>query len=193
MVFTTIVALAMFWPSTPETSSTLLSCLGRHEVYFEFDYFTAGGHSRQRSYCVIENTVGRYFCKGTLTLGVLVASNFIDFYFLLKILTVMKTSTQSVSRMISPESLKVRQRFVNHEFLNLDQHHGVWISQKKSHATFWKCQKWSILASFWKSAACGQIALPDRSLLIRYKLVENAKISNFKWDILGNFQTLCNN
>ena len=32
---------------------------------------------------------------------------------------------------------------------------------------------------------------PDRSILIGQKLVENAKIPKFKWDILSNFQTLC--
>ena len=33
----------------------------------------------------------------------------------------------------------------------------------------------------------GQTVLPDRSLLIRQKLVENAKIENLKWDILADF------
>ena len=33
--------------------------------------------------------------------------------------------------------------------------------------------------------------LPDRSLLIWQKLVENAKIQKFKCDILGDFLTLC--
>ena len=71
------------------------------------------------------------------------------------------------------------------------QHTLFNISQKKSHSTlrakratftFWvdksyeKCQKWSILASFWKPEACGQTVLPDRSVLIVQKLVENAKI-----------------
>ena len=35
--------------------------------------------------------------------------------------------------------------------------------------------------------------LPDRSILIRQKLVENDKIEKFKCDILGDFQTMCNN
>ena len=35
-----------------------------------------------------------------------------------------------------------------------------------------------------------QIVLPDRSILIRQKSVENAKIEKLKWDILGDFQTL---
>jgi len=47
------------------------------------------------------------------------------------------------------------------------------------------------LASFLKPEACGQAVLPDRSLLIGQKLVENAKIWKFKCDILGDFQTLC--
>ena len=49
-----------------------------------------------------------------------------------------------------------------------------------------KCQKWSILASFLKPEACGQTVLPDRSILIGQKLAENAKIQNFKCDILSN-------
>ena len=45
-----------------------------------------------------------------------------------------------------------------------------------------KCQKWSILASFWKPEACGQTELPDRSILIGQKLVENAKIEKSKFN-----------
>ena len=47
----------------------------------------------------------------------------------------------------------------------------------------------SILASFWKPEACGQTVLPDWSVLIGQKLVENAKIKEIKCDILSNFQT----
>ena len=48
----------------------------------------------------------------------------------------------------------------------------------------------SILASFSKPEACGQTVLPDKSLSIEQKLVENAKIQKFKCDILSNFQTM---
>ena len=48
------------------------------------------------------------------------------------------------------------------------------------------------LASFWKREACSQTVLPDMSVLIGQKLVENAKIQKFKCDILSNFQTMCN-
>ena len=43
---------------------------------------------------------------------------------------------------------------------------------------------------FLKHKACGQTVLPDRSVLIGQKLVENAKIQKFKCDILSNFQTM---
>ena len=43
---------------------------------------------------------------------------------------------------------------------------------------------------FEKPEACGQTVLPDRSLLIGQKSVENAKIPKLKCDILGDFQTL---
>ena len=52
-------------------------------------------------------------------------------------------------------------------------------------------KKWSNVASFWKSEACSQTVLPDMSLLKGQKLMENAKIQKFKWDILTYFQTLC--
>ena len=41
-----------------------------------------------------------------------------------------------------------------------------------------KCRKWSILASFIKPEACGQTVLPERSVLIGQKFMENAKNSN---------------
>ena len=44
-----------------------------------------------------------------------------------------------------------------------------------------------------KAKACGQTVLPDRSVLLVQKLGENAKIQNFKCDILSNFQTMCEN
>ena len=83
--------------------------------------------------------------------------------------------------------------------------HSVWKSQKKSHSTLrakratftflvdkssFKMPKMVNLASFWKTEAFGQTVLPDRSVLIGQKLVENAKIEKFKWDILDDFQTM---
>ena len=42
---------------------------------------------------------------------------------------------------------------------------------------------------FLKPEACGQTVLPDRSVLIGHKLVENAQITKFKCDILSDFKT----
>ena len=44
---------------------------------------------------------------------------------------------------------------------------------------------------FVKPEACGQTVLPDRSVLIGQKLMENAEKQIFKCDILSNFQTMC--
>ena len=54
----------------------------------------------------------------------------------------------------------------------------------------------SILASFWKSEACGQTVLPDRSFLMGQKLVENAKIKSFDatfWVFSNNIQYIVQN
>ena len=79
--------------------------------------------------------------------------------------------------------LRVEEERRKHEHLKqtllkyAPQVHSVWKSNKKSHSTlrakrvtekfewpkvYWKCQKWSILATFWKPEACGQTVLPDR-------------------------------
>ena len=75
-------------------------------------------------------------------------------------------------------------------FLALKSKHSVWKSQKKSHSTLYcvqsevclhfKWKKWLILSSFWKPEACGQKVLPDMSILIRQKLMKNAKIDKRK-------------
>ena len=62
------------------------------------------------------------------------------------------------------------------------------IASEASYIYILSGQKWSILASFWKSKACGQTVLPDKSVSIGQKLVENAKIQKFKWDILDYFK-----
>ena len=46
------------------------------------------------------------------------------------------------------------------------------------------------LASFWKTKAWCETVLPDMSILMGQKLVENANVKKFKLDILDDFQTL---
>ena len=51
------------------------------------------------------------------------------------------------------------------------------------------------LASFQKPEACGQTVLPDKSVLIGQKLVENAKIRKFKcatfWVVFRQLKNYC--
>ena len=49
--------------------------------------------------------------------------------------------------------------------------------------------KMVILAGFWKCEACGQTVLPDRSVLIGQKLVENTKFSHSN----AAFWVICEN
>ena len=46
-----------------------------------------------------------------------------------------------------------------------------------------KCNKWSNFDKLFKSEPCGQILLPDRSLLIWQKMVENAKIKKIQMQV----------
>ena len=45
-----------------------------------------------------------------------------------------------------------------------------------------KCQKWFNLVSFRKPEACGQTVLPDKSVLVGQKLMENAKFQMRHFD-----------
>ena len=56
---------------------------------------------------------------------------------------------------------------------------------------FMKNAKNGQFGEFVKTKACGQTVLPDRSILIEQKLVENAQIEKFICDILTDFQTMC--
>ena len=46
------------------------------------------------------------------------------------------------------------------------------------------------LATFRKTEVCGKTVLPDKSISIGQKLLENAKIEKPKCDIFADFQTL---
>ena len=58
----------------------------------------------------------------------------------------------------------------------------VLLTKNAKNSQFWRV--------FSKPEACGQTVLPDRSILIEQKMVENAKIGKVNCDILGDFQTL---
>ena len=60
-------------------------------------------------------------------------------------------------------------------------------SELRIHFEWTKMPKMVHFGEFLNSKACSQTVLPDRSVLIRQKLVEVAKIQKFKCDILINF------
>ena len=61
-----------------------------------------------------------------------------------------------------------------------------------SEQKFIKMLKMFNLASFRKREVCGQTVLPDKSILIRQKLVENAKMPKIEMRLFFIvFQTLC--
>ena len=80
--------------------------------------------------------------------------------------------------------------------------HSVWKSQKKSHSVLrakrvpfrFRTSKssWKIVHfdESWQPELFGQAGLPERSLFIGEKLVENGKTEKFKCDIFSDFQTL---
>ena len=97
--------------------------------------------------------------------------------------------------------------------MSKSDHHNVWKLLKMSHLKFWilafstnfcpiktdlsgntvwpQALGFQKIANLEKVETCGQTVLPDRTVLIGQKLVENGKIQNFKCDILSNFQTTC--
>ena len=80
------------------------------------------------------------------------------------------------------------------QLLVLQQQQSVWKSQKKSHSTlrakratftFWVDKSSSKIPKMvnFEIEACSQTVLPDRSILIRQKLVKNVKVQmrQFEW------------
>ena len=88
--------------------------------------------------------------------------------------------------MLPDRSLLIGQKLVKNakiQKFKCDILSGQKFTKNAKNGPFWRV--------FLKPEACGQTVLPDRSILIGQKLAENAKIKNFKWDILIYFQTLC--
>jgi hypothetical protein len=49
LLFGVIATFFLWLPTEPENSSFVLSCLGEDDaIYFDFDYFTPGGYTRNK-------------------------------------------------------------------------------------------------------------------------------------------------
>ena len=95
----------------------LLNCLGRSEVFFEFDYFTVGGYDRgEGRHCQIENDFGKWFCYGTVISGIIVESNLFEIYLIGQVILAMKESTKNSSSMLTTKAFFERKRYAHKYF-----------------------------------------------------------------------------
>ena len=111
VIFTMIISLSQGLPTTPGSQSMILNCLGRNELFFDFDYFTTGGYDRQKwEYCDMENPLGRFSCLSALIIGVAVESNLLEIYLTGKILLKLKEQTINSASLMSKKDFQSRKR-----------------------------------------------------------------------------------
>jgi hypothetical protein len=111
-----IITLILKYPTSPNTAAgrTLLTCLGRPEVLYDFDYFKEGGGYANLigTYpCLERSGLSRLVCVGTHFIGVAISSNLAEIYFLGHILVTIKRQTNGIAPLLSQRSLERRQRY----------------------------------------------------------------------------------
>ena len=110
-VYALIATLILWMPTGPENTSTILNCLGKDDVmYFEYDYFSPGGYSRKKEFCKYDNIIGKSLCQGCLILVALLTANIFEIFLTSAVMSKMKKSTASVTKMLSIKSLVERKR-----------------------------------------------------------------------------------
>ena len=111
LVFALIATMILWIPTGPENSSFIFNCLGKDDViYFEYDYFTPGGYSRKRKFCMFDNIIGRYLCQGYLVILALMTANIFEIFLTSAVMWEMSKSTASVAKILSGKSLVERKR-----------------------------------------------------------------------------------
>ena len=106
-----IISLSQGLPTTHGSQSMILNCLGRNELFFDFDYFTTGGYDRQKwEYCDLENPLGKFLCFSVLIIGVAIESNLLEIYLTGKILLKIKEQTTNAASILSKKDFKSRKR-----------------------------------------------------------------------------------
>ena len=111
VIFTMIISLSQGLPTTHGSQSMILNCLGRNELFFDFDYFATGGYDRQKwEYCDLENPLGRFSCLSVLIIGVAVESNLLEIYLTGIILLKMKEQTTNAASILSKKDFQSRKR-----------------------------------------------------------------------------------
>ena len=111
LMFAIIATLILWIPTGPENSSFIFNCLGKDDViYFKYDYFTPGGYSRKRKFCMFDNIIGRYLCQGYLVILALMTANIFEIFLTSAVMLEMSKSTASVAKLLSGRSLVERKR-----------------------------------------------------------------------------------
>lgn len=110
VIVTLAVALAGWLPTTPETQSVILACLDRPEVFYEFDFFTPGGHSRSKAYCQVDDLLAKYSCLGVLFLGALIGSNMLEIGLHYKLFQEIRKQTNKSAWILSKKDFIKRKR-----------------------------------------------------------------------------------
>ena len=107
-----VFALAQWYPTLPGSQAVIIHCLGRNEIFFEFDYFVEGGYDRSAKgqLCQFTNPIGKWSCNTALVIGAIVESNLLEGFFTRMVLREMKKSTQNSASMLSRKSFKARKR-----------------------------------------------------------------------------------
>ena len=117
LLFAVVTAIFLWLPNVPENSSAVLNCLGYDDViYFKYDYFTPGGYSRKNNHCQLHNIIGKYICKGSLALLMLICSNLLEVYLTFAVMFEIKKSTKRVMPLLSKKSFADRKRYMINYF-----------------------------------------------------------------------------
>jgi hypothetical protein len=106
----------MKYPPSPYTAggSALLTCLGRKEVFYDFDYFKEGGgyaNVHGLSPCLGRSGLCWLVCVVTQSVHVAITSNLSEIYFVGHILVSMKRQTNGIAPLLSQSSLELRRRY----------------------------------------------------------------------------------
>ena len=110
-VYALTATLVLWMPTGPENTSTILNCLGKDDVmYFEYDYFTPGGYSRKKKFCNYDNIIGKSLCQGCLILVALLTANILEMFLTYAVMSKMKKSTASATKILSIKCLTERKR-----------------------------------------------------------------------------------
>ena len=113
VLFTICISLAQWFPTTPGSQSVIINCLGRNEIFFDFDYFAIGGNNRKNwEHCDFESPVAKLSCFTTLVIGFTVQSNLIEIFLTGRVLWEMKNSTNASASLMTRQAYQNRKRYI---------------------------------------------------------------------------------